>query len=105
MIRYCLEQRLIELKNCSDEFEKEKRSLDAAKVRIPSQVQTKNLKIIFQVYQISAVYKSHETICEKWDEELAKNIAILDSDLKAFIEKMKSENGKPFNEMSNGIQA
>ena len=32
MIRYCLEQRLIELKNCSDEFDKEKRSLDATKV-------------------------------------------------------------------------
>lgn len=103
MIRYCLEQRLIELKNCSDEFDKEKRSLDATKVR--NQVPTKILKINFQIYQISAVFKTHETICEKWDEELAKNIAILDSDLKAFIEKMKSENGKPFNEMSNGIQA
>ena len=33
MIRYCLEQRLIELKNCSDEFEREKRSLDATKVK------------------------------------------------------------------------
>ena len=33
MIRYCLEQRLIELKNCSDEFDKEKRSLDATKVK------------------------------------------------------------------------
>ena len=103
MIRYCLEQRLIELKNCSDEFDKEKRSLDATKVR--NQVPAKILKINFQIYQISAVFKTHETICEKWDEELAKNIAILDSDLKAFIEKMKSENGKPFNEMSNGIQA
>ena len=33
MIRYCLEQRLIELKNCSDEFDREKRSLDETKVR------------------------------------------------------------------------
>ena len=47
MIRYCLEQRLIELKNCSDEFDKEKRSLDATKVKIPQQVPTKNLKINF----------------------------------------------------------
>ena len=62
-------------------------------------------KNLFQIYQISAVFKSHETICEKWHEELAKNIAMLDSDLKAFMEKLKSENGKPFNEMSNGIQA
>ena len=64
-----------------------------------------NLKQLFQIYQISAVFKSHETICEKWHDELAKNIAMLDSDLKAFMEKLKSDNGKPFNEMSNGIQA
>ena len=59
---------------------------------------------IIQIYQISAVLKSHENICEKWHEELTKNIVMLDSDLKALMEKLKSENGKPFNEMSNGIQ-
>ena len=32
MIRYCLEQRLIELKNCSDEFDKERKTLDDTKV-------------------------------------------------------------------------
>lgn len=88
MVRYCLEKRLIELNNCTDEFNKSKKTLDDTKI-----------------YQISAVFKSHEVICEKWHEELSKNIARLDSDLKAFIEKIKSENGKPFNEMSTGIQA